>query len=720
MKRPLAPLAGLSLAAGLLPNLAAAQSSCALNNGPIKHVVFLEFDNVHQERDHPLVPSDLEQLPALRNFLLGNGVLALNNTTSLISHTADDIVVSETGVYPDRLGTGISNSFGWYGLGVPKQINRAQFTATFAYWTDPVSTRQAGPHTDTNPIMINENGRNAPAPWPVFTEAGCDVGVAAIANMDLENSGTDVANVFGANSQQSQESNYRKGLDFEGIAVHCANSTSTICASQYGAPGAYPDLLPDEPGGYSGYKALFGHKYVAPAIANGAKGFPDLTGAPINGFPGYDGMEPKITLAYAAQMLEAGVPVIFGYMADAHDNHAAYGTFGPGESGYEQQLANYNQAFATFFARLTADGITPANTLFLITTDEQDYFSGGQGAPAGCNGVRTPCTYVRTEPGQTIGEVDYDLGGAVAGATGNNITFFDAHYDVAPNFYIFGNAPTPYGMSLSAQPGPLDPSVRGLEHTLSTLQYPDPYTGNTVSLNLALADQAEMKLLHMTSSDPQRTPNFTMFAYPNTYDLTSTYSSTQTPCTGAACASPSASYAWEHGGIADQVSDTWVGLVGPNVQHKGQDKAVFSDHADFRPTILALAGLTGAYVQDGRVLAEYIAPASLPPAISGNLAAFTALAAAYKQLNAPFGAVSTASLKYANPHIANPEPTQYQSYLETLGTYTQQRDTLAGQMKSFLDGVEFHGATFDTTLAAHLTQRADTLIKVMTRLSRGQ
>ena len=45
--------------------------SCQLNSpsGKIKHVVYIEFDNVHFTRDNPKVPSDLEQMPNLLNFL---------------------------------------------------------------------------------------------------------------------------------------------------------------------------------------------------------------------------------------------------------------------------------------------------------------------------------------------------------------------------------------------------------------------------------------------------------------------------------------------------------------------------------------------------------------------------------------------------------------------------------------------------------------------------
>src|SRR5205807_3630306 len=39
----------------------------------IKHVVYLQFDNVHFRRDNPNIPSDLEQMPNLLNLLEGEG-----------------------------------------------------------------------------------------------------------------------------------------------------------------------------------------------------------------------------------------------------------------------------------------------------------------------------------------------------------------------------------------------------------------------------------------------------------------------------------------------------------------------------------------------------------------------------------------------------------------------------------------------------------------------
>ncbi len=62
------PLLVAALALSLAP--AAAHAACQLNSptGKIKHVVYVEFDNVHFTRDNPNVPSDLEQMPNLLEF----------------------------------------------------------------------------------------------------------------------------------------------------------------------------------------------------------------------------------------------------------------------------------------------------------------------------------------------------------------------------------------------------------------------------------------------------------------------------------------------------------------------------------------------------------------------------------------------------------------------------------------------------------------------------
>ena len=89
---------------------ALASSACPLANG-VKHVIIVQFDNTHSERDNANVPSDLEQIPALRNFITSNGTLLTDDHTILISHTAGGIVSTETGLYPDRNGLTVANTY---------------------------------------------------------------------------------------------------------------------------------------------------------------------------------------------------------------------------------------------------------------------------------------------------------------------------------------------------------------------------------------------------------------------------------------------------------------------------------------------------------------------------------------------------------------------------------------------------------------------------------
>src|SRR5215472_11082338 len=151
---------------------AGAAVGCQLNSasGRVQHVIYLQFDNLHLTRDNPNVPSDLEQMPHLLNFIEGNGTLLTNDHTALISHTATGILTSLTGVYPDRMGQPVSNSFRYF-----KPDGTTSLGVAFAYWTAPLFD-PAGSTTDTTHEMINENGNIAPAPWVPYTRAGCNFG----------------------------------------------------------------------------------------------------------------------------------------------------------------------------------------------------------------------------------------------------------------------------------------------------------------------------------------------------------------------------------------------------------------------------------------------------------------------------------------------------------------------------------------------------------------
>jgi hypothetical protein len=306
--------------------------------------------------------------------------------------------------------------------------------SSFAYWTDPVATFATDTATDFTPQMIDQRGKTHPPPWVPFTRAGCYVGAFSVANIEFENIGLDVTTVFGAGSSEEGEAKSdptKASADFLGIAIHCAKK-SALCGS------GKPDLLTDEPGGYVGFNALFGNKYVQPQISPGGP-VKDIDGTVIQdskgdaGFPNLFNPSAGQTLGYLATMLEAGAPVVYGYIADAHDDHiTGSGTFGPGESGYVQQLAAYDKAFGKFFDRLQKDGITEDDTLFVITADENDHFVGGPPSPADCDGIEVPCTYAKK------GEINANLNRVINTEFGD-ITPFKVHSDDAPTFYIDGN-----------------------------------------------------------------------------------------------------------------------------------------------------------------------------------------------------------------------------------------------------------------------------------------
>src|SRR6266568_5169615 len=485
----------------------ASTSSCHLGNG-VKHVVTLMFDNVRYFRDNPNVPSDLELMPNLLSFFKDNGTFLSNNHTPLIAHTADDILTTFTGLYGDRQGMPISNSYRAYNADGPNgSFNTTDPAGSFAYWTDPVFDTATPPSAghDTNPNMVYApvppaTARHTvapntitPAPWVPFTRAGCDVGQVAAANTILENTGVDIPKVFGASSPENAQltadpDRFKDAevADYVGLGVHCAQG-SAFCADanavKFGqttpSPTAVADLLPNEPDGYNGFHALFGHRYVAPQlgagtpnlsrngfqVTNGSGNLVDLNSGQINGgflstpgFPGFGPINAAQSLAYMADMLESGVPVVNGYMADIHGNENIPGVSactgagsaqGSGTACYIAQAQYYNAAFGTFFQRLAKDGITPQNTLFELSSDEGDHEAGAnvgrsiQPTPANCDGAKVSGTTVTpdvlcTYPQGSFGELAGNMTGLLA-TQKNNTTPFTLESDTAPEFYVTGD-----------------------------------------------------------------------------------------------------------------------------------------------------------------------------------------------------------------------------------------------------------------------------------------
>lgn len=710
----LAALAGVQFAGG--GSAKAAAPSCQLGNG-VQHVISIVFDNVHFARDNPNVPSDLEQMPHLLNFLKQYGTVFSNSHTPLIAHTADDSLTSYTGLFGDRHGQPVTNSFKTY-----NPDGSTDPATSFTYWTSPIIDTKTNPPfantVDTTPSMAYAGGGVTPAPWVPFTRAGCTVGDFSTANMVLENATVDVPTVFGPTSaeatQTAGDGNPFKDAEvaqYVGEAIHCAQG-ATICAS---SPRPVADALASEPGGYNGYQALFGAKYIAPAIGGGPNQFHhgyrvtdasgnlvDLNGQTLaesfGGGPGFPGFSPTATqsLAVMADMQEAGIPVTYGYISDLHERKSDTRTgctsattqsvgkpIGPGDSCFVANAQHYDAAFNTFFQRLQADGITPANTLFVISADENDQFAGANvgratsPTPAGCDGVTTPCNYAAGQ----IGELQANIKGLLS-TTASAGTAFDIEPQGA-SIYVHG------------QPAANDPTVRQLERDTAAMTGNDPYSGvNGEKITDYQAGALEQRVLHMQTSDPLRTPTYSLFPKPDYFFSTS---------------SPNVSinngFAYDHGYYSPNVDITWVGIAGKGVAVNGVDgpspaqgnqpsdpestKTVpqasqvgtWVEETDIRPTMLYLAGLKDDYESDGHVITQALA--SVPSA----LAATAELAAGYDQIQSSVGQFATDTLIADTKALASGSSSNDSAYATeqaTLQTLADDRDAAAAKIKSTL------------------------------------
>jgi hypothetical protein len=763
-------------------------TGCRLGNG-VKHVVEIVFDNLHFNRDNPNVPSDLQQMPHLLGWLEKYGVVLSNNHTPLIAHTANDILTTYTGLYGDRHGMPISNSYQAY-----NQDGTTDPAGSFAYWTDPVFDTASTPNTghDTNPSMIYSPVPPAtahppvrpntitPAPWVPFTRKGCNVGEVASANTVLENTSVDIPKVFGPTSPEAQQlaadpDSFKdaEAADYVGVSVHCAKGHA-FCAGatgvKYGqttpSSTAVADLLPDEPGRYSGFQALFGHRYVAPQlgagtpnltrngyqVTNAAGNLVDLNGNQINGafltnhpgFPGFGSINASQTLAYMAGMQESGVPVTYGYISDIHGNEhipglsacaGAPSALGSGSVCYVAQARYYDAAFQQFFKRLAADGITAQNTEFVASADEGDHQAGAnvgravQPTPANCDGAVVSRTTVTpdvlcTYPAGSFGELNTNIHGLLVSQTGNT-TPFSLENNTAPEFYVTGN------------PSPAAPQVRQLERAVGSLTASNPYSGNTKErIANYLANPTEEAILHMVNADPARTPTFALFAKPDYY----LYNGSAT-CSGP-CVSQNTGFAWNHGAYAAEINNNWAAFAGPGVAnigldgsgpaagpnsagpHSGQENLIqqgaanpgtWMDETDIQPTLLYLAGLKEDYVPDGRVVAEILSHA--PNRLSNPRV--EALAACYKQVNSSVGKLGTWTLQAATRAIES-NSARDRAYVATdraLSQLERARDRWAGKVKLDLYNDEFNGVAIKVGRAHGQTNQCANLLRRAQRLA---
>jgi hypothetical protein len=693
-------------------------SSCQLGNG-IKHVIEITFDNVHFNRDNPNVLSDLEQMPALESFITDNGTLLSNNHTPLIAHTADDIITNLSGLYGDRHGQGLTNTYETYNSG--GTVTSSDAKSSFSYWTGTYGL-DAFPNQPYSPTVpaAGSPPSTPPAPWVPFTRAGCNVGGVSTANIELENVNPDISNFFGPNSPEQAQVNADPDIpfkdqevaDYVGLGVHCAQGSSFCADAQavkFGQTSpsntAVTDTLPDEPGGYAGFQALFGHKYLQPQLkaaansggnrvfANGdsfpvynsAGNLTDLNGNQLNGaflppgtpgFPGFGPISAAQSLAYTADMQETGVPVTYSYIGDAHEKKTGQSgcsnssTFssnpaqGPGDVCYQQNLASYNSAFAKFFQRLADDGIDKSNTLFVITADEGDHLAGANigrtpDPTSGCTGTPDTTGYTCSYPAGTIGEQQVSIHGLLKAEFGDTTPFY--------------NEPQGNAIFIDGNPSPTSSTTRTVERDFANAQILDSYDNKTETVAQYEADPTAEQLLHFVNADPNRTPSFDVFPRPDFFLSTGRGDPTRpatpncptsTPDTAPAnCVVLNNGFAWDHGYYAPEIDNTWLGLVGPGVANKGIDGFTAgqgpssADGSNSDPQLVTSIGNPGTWADHTDIRPTILALTGLKDDYVGDGRVlvedltikpgktgnpnFQPLAVCYKQLNSSVGEFGT-------------------------------------------------------------------------------
>lgn len=241
------------------------------------------------------------------------GTLMTNDHTDLISYTQPDYVNEVTGLYDSHTGI-LSNT----------QDDAGQ-SVSFPYWLDKLA--------NGSPVHLS-----AP-PWQWWNQHGYTVGAVGWADMELESDQEVPQYTTIASGFQAQ--------NYLGFAVYPASGSPVLG-------------LPNDP-----------QVMNAPLLADPTQ----TVGVHQGSWDANFG--PDRSLTEAATLLENNVPVVFDYIRSAHNDPTTGANMAPDTSAYQANLAHYNSSFAAFFANLKAHGLTPANTLVVMTSDEGDHFNPG-------------------------------------------------------------------------------------------------------------------------------------------------------------------------------------------------------------------------------------------------------------------------------------------------------------------------------------------------------
>ena len=405
------------------PSAATAATGCQLGNG-VKHVINIIFDNVHFFRDNPNVPSDLEQMPHLLNFLRANGTVLSNMHTPLIAHTADDSLAIYTGLYGDRHGQPVSNSYKTYKPGRDDRAGRRRSCTGRRRSSTPTNppSRHDG-HGAVDGLLADGSGRRRRARADHARAVGAVHPGRLLGRRLLhrqhgagEHDGRHPDGLrpeLAGGGRTAREPDVQGPRSrYIGEAVHCATGRHRPARTRpvpwpTRSPTANRAGLPRLPGAVRRTSTSRRRSAAARTVGTTATGSTDADGqprrprrprrsralqrqrraSPASARPrrrrspssptcrrpasrSPTATSPTCTSARPDERLHDGAP---------RPRRAT--PLGPGDACYVENAQRTTPAFETFFDRLAADGITPANTLFVIGAEENDQFAGANVRP---------------------------------------------------------------------------------------------------------------------------------------------------------------------------------------------------------------------------------------------------------------------------------------------------------------------------------------------------
>ena len=139
--------------------------------------------------------------------------------------------------------------------------------------------------------------------------------------------------------------------------------------------------------------------------------------------------------------------------------------------------------------------------------------------------------------------------------------------------------------------------------------------------------------------------------------------------------------------------------------------------------MLSLVGLKDRYQQDGRVLQEFLTEDARPEGLHDE--SLSRLGRIYKQIDAPFAAFAANTLVSSTRAVSSGSVTDdstYASVESKIQSQTQQRDSLAAQMRAVLNRAAFGGGDFgvDQETIDNLTRQGEVLLEQSARLAAAQ